>query len=146
MTVVLSSHWMMYVNIINSKYFSLGTFKNLVKLLMFYQRLLNAVLVMSWGENVDFTNVSEPCFRTPLKSVHYNQYQRINFLVHLQKARGMRSATWQSESFPLSLSLWTTTKWTFIDHQSKPTQHKRMPERPTQLSIWRWIYWPSRKS
>ena len=46
------------------------------------------------------------------------------------------SAIWQSELFPLSLPIWTTTKWTFTDQQRIPTQHIRTPERSTQLYIW----------
>ncbi|XP_070422641.1 otoancorin isoform X5 [Equus przewalskii] len=54
----------------------------------------------------------------------------------------MTSATWQSEQFPLSLPLRTTTKWTFIDQWRILIQHLRTPERPTLLYIGRWMDYP----
>ena len=54
----------------------------------------------------------------------------------------MTSATWQSEQFSLSLPVWATTKWTFIDQWRIPTQHNMMTERPTQLYIWGWMDGP----
>ena len=57
----------------------------------------------------------------------------------LKSMMGVTSATWWSELFPLSLLVWTTTKWTFTDQRRTPTQHIRMPERPMQLHIWRWM-------
>lgn len=50
------------------------------------------------------------------------------------------SATWQGELFPMSLPLRSTTKWTFIDN--RPTQHNRMPGRPTLLYTARWMDYP----
>ena len=46
-----------------------------------------------------------------------------------KKFSSKMSATLQSEKFPLSLPLQTTTKWTFIDQWRMPSQHLRMPER-----------------
>ena len=45
---------------------------------------------------------------------------------------------------PLTLPLWTTTKWIFIDQWRIPTQHNKMPERHTQLYTQRWRDYPGR--
>ena len=58
-------------------YFSFRNFINLNKFLMFYWWLLSAQFVMSWGENGDFTNALEHCFKMPLKSIPYSQHQKM---------------------------------------------------------------------
>ena len=100
---------------------------------MLFSKVIKTYFIMSWN-NLFHTRSILTFFQLMKYLIFSSSY--------LKNDETVTWATWQSELFPLSILFQTTTKWTFINWQRIPTQHIRMPKRPTQLYLWRWMYYP----